>query len=100
SLPVPTQMVFDLSTWSVKHWYVFVFGPPVLIFGFNAFRRTPKGRRLLDQVTLGMPIFGPLVRKTSVARFTRTMGTMLSSGVPILDALDIVARASGNVVVG
>ena len=47
-----------------------------------------------------MPVFGPLIRKTAVARFTRTMGTMLSSGVPILDALDIVARASGNVVVG
>ena len=100
SLPVPTQMVIDLSAWSVKHWYVFAFDPPLLIVAFNAFRRTPRGRRTLDQLMLGMPIFGPLVRKTSVARFTRTMGTMLSSGVPILDALDIVARASGNVVVG
>jgi len=100
SLPVPTQIVIDLSTWSVKHWYVFAFGPPLLIVAFNAFRRTPRGRRMLDQLMLGMPIFGQLVRKTSVARFTRTMGTMLSSGVPILDALDIVARASGNVVVG
>jgi type IV pilus assembly protein PilC len=100
SLPVPTQIVIDLSNWSVEHWYVFVFGPPLLIFLFNAFRRTPKGRRILDRLILNMPIFGPLVRKTAVARFTRTMGTMLSSGVPILDALDIVARASGNVVVG
>lgn len=100
SLPVPTQIVIDLSNWSVGHWYVFVFGPPLLIFLFNAFRRTPKGRRMLDRMILNMPIFGPLVRKTAVARFTRTMGTMLSSGVPILDALDIVARASGNIVVG
>jgi len=100
SLPVPTQIVIDLSSWSTKHWYVFAFGPPLLIVSFNAFRRTPKGRRMVDQLLLGMPIFGALVRKTSVARFTRTMGTMLSSGVPILDALDIVARASGNVIVG
>ena len=100
SLPVPTQIVIDVSRWSVQHWYVFVFTPPILIVGFNGFRRSPRGRRILDQLILGMPIFGPLVRKTAVARFTRTMGTMLSSGVPILDALDIVARASGNVVVG
>ncbi len=100
ALPVPTQMVIDLSQWSTDHWYVFVFGPPILIVIFNAFRRSPRGRRMLDQVFLGLPIFGPLIRKSAVARFTRTMGTMLSSGVPILDALDIVARASGNVVVG
>jgi type IV pilus assembly protein PilC len=100
ALPVPTQIVIDISNWSVNHWYVFVVTPPALIFSFNSFRRTPKGRRLLDQAVLGAPIFGPLIRKTAVARFTRTMGTMLSSGVPILDALDIVARASGNVVIG
>ena len=100
SLPVPTQIVIDVSNWSVEHWYTFVFGPPIVIVLFNAFRRTPKGRRTLDRMILNMPVFGPLVRKTAVARFTRTMGTMLSSGVPILDALDIVARASGNVVVG
>ena len=99
-LPVPTQVVIDLSSWSTDHWYFFLFGPPALIFGFNAFRRTPKGRRLLDKVILNMPVFGPLVRKTAVSRFTRTMGTMLTSGVPILDALDIVARASGNIIVG
>jgi type IV pilus assembly protein PilC len=62
-------------------------------------RNNPKGRRLTDKLFLGMPIFGPLLRKTSTARFTRTMGTMLSSGVPILDALDIVARASGNLII-
>jgi type IV pilus assembly protein PilC len=100
SLPVPTQMVIDLSNWSVAHWYLFITVPPVLVFAFTSFRRTPKGRRIVDQVMLALPIFGPLIRKTAVARFTRTMGTMLSSGVPILDALDIVARASGNVIVG
>lgn len=100
SLPVPTQIVIDLSNWSVEHWYVFITVPPALIFAFTTFRRTPKGRRAMDKLALTLPIFGPLIRKTAVARFTRTMGTMLSSGVPILDALDIVARASGNVMVG
>jgi type IV pilus assembly protein PilC len=100
TLPVPTQIVIDLSRWSTTHWYVFLFGPPALIFAFTSFQRTPKGKRIVDRVMLNLPIFGDLVRKTSVARFTRTMGTMLSSGVPILDALDIVARASGNILVG
>ncbi|MBI1947844.1 MAG: type II secretion system F family protein [Deltaproteobacteria bacterium] len=100
ALPVPTQMVIDLSRWSVDHWYMFIIVPVGLVVGGSSLRRNPRGRRLLDQVFLGLPIFGPLIRKSAVARFTRTMGTMLSSGVPILDALDIVARASGNVVVG
>jgi type IV pilus assembly protein PilC len=100
TLPVPTQIVIDISRWSVDHWYLFIIIPPALIIGVNAFRRSPRGRRLIDKLLLGLPVFGPLVRKTAVARFTRTMGTMLSSGVPILDALDIVARASGNVIVG
>ena len=100
ALPVPTQIVIDLSRWSVDHWYVFILTPIVAVVGGSSLRRNPRGRRFLDQVFLGLPIFGPLIRKSAVARFTRTMGTMLSSGVPILDALDIVARASGNVVVG
>ncbi len=100
TLPVPTQIVIDLSNWSVKHWYLFIVVPVAIFFSFSWFRGTPKGRRTIDKVLLSVPIFGPLVRKTAVARFTRTMGTMLSSGVPILDALDIVARASGNVIIG
>jgi type IV pilus assembly protein PilC len=100
ALPVPTQIVIDFSNWSVAHWYLFIVVPVVTFFAFNAFRRDPRGKRLMDRVLLFAPIFGPLIRKTAVARFTRTMGTMLSSGVPILDALDIVARSSGNVVVG
>lgn len=99
-LPMPTQMVIDLSNWSVEHWYLFIIVPVGVVMGFSAMRKNPKGRRLLDRIFLGAPVFGPLIRKTAVARFTRTMGTMLSSGVPILDALDIVSRASGNLVVG
>ncbi len=99
SLPVPTQIVIDFSNWSVSHWYLFIVVPIGLFFGGRAIRNHPKGRRITDAMFLQMPIFGPLLRKTSTARFTRTMGTMLSSGVPILDALDIVARASGNIII-
>jgi type IV pilus assembly protein PilC len=56
----------------------------------------PKGRILWDKFTLKLPVFGPLIRKVAVARFTRTLGTLLSSGVPILDALEIVAKSAGN----
>jgi type IV pilus assembly protein PilC len=99
SLPVPTQVVIDFSRWSVEHWYLFILVPVGMVVGYKLVARTPKGRRLLDKIYLGVPIFGPLIRKTTTARFTRTMGTMLSSGVPILDSLDIVARASGNVII-
>lgn len=99
SLPVPTQIVIDISNWSVEHWYLFIVVPVGLFFAGRAIRNNPKGRRQTDAIFLQMPIFGDLLRKTSTARFTRTMGTMLSSGVPILDALDIVARASGNIII-
>jgi type IV pilus assembly protein PilC len=99
-LPLPTQIVIDFSNWAIAHWYLFIIVPIALVVGFTALVRNPKGKRFLDKVVLSAPIFGPLIRKTAVARFTRTMGTMLSSGVPILDALDIVARASGNAVIG
>jgi type IV pilus assembly protein PilC len=99
SLPTPTQIVIDISNWSVEHWYLFIVVPVASILAGRAIRNNPKGRRMTDKMFLGLPIFGPLLRKTSTARFTRTMGTMLSSGVPILDALDIVARASGNLII-
>jgi type IV pilus assembly protein PilC len=99
SLPVPTQIVIDISNWSVEHWYLFFIVPIALFFLGRAIRNNPKSRRATDAIFLQMPIFGPLLRKTATARFTRTMGTMLTSGVPILDALDIVARASGNIII-
>ncbi|MFZ9889565.1 MAG: type II secretion system F family protein, partial [Myxococcota bacterium] len=98
-LPLPTQMVIDLSNWSVEHWYLFILTPAALVGTFVYLRKNKPTRKMLDRIALGMPIFGPLIRKTSVSRFTRTMGTMLSSGVPILDALEIVSKASGNMIV-
>jgi len=99
ALPVPTQIVIDVSNWSVSHWYMFIVTPAALVAVFRAIRSNPKTRKMSDRAVLQAPIFGPLIRKTATARFTRTMGTMLSSGVPILDALDIVARASGNLII-
>jgi type IV pilus assembly protein PilC len=68
----------------------------VFIFGFKRFYSTDKGRVLVDDYMLKLPVFGPLLRKVAVAKFTRTMGTMISSGVPILEALNMVAKTAGN----
>jgi type IV pilus assembly protein PilC len=96
NLPGPTQAVVDMSEWFLGNWY-FVIGGLVGLFVLVSYAvRTNAGRELFDKGILKMPLFGTLVRKAAVARFTRTLGTMLSSGVPILDALEIVARSAGN----
>ena len=98
-LPGPTVFVMELSNWSIAHWYLFIIVPALLLALWNVIRHYRSSRRISDKIFLLLPIAGPLIRKTAVAQFTRTMGTMLSSGVPILDGLEIVARASGNMVV-
>ncbi len=95
-LPAFTQMVIDFSNW-LKKWII----PLIIIFAiivyiFRKFYRTERGKALIDDLILKSPIFGELIRKVAVARFTRTLGTMISSGVPILDGLEIVARTAGN----
>jgi type IV pilus assembly protein PilC len=99
AMPGPTQFLIDLSHGLRNNWYIFVGVPIALVVGFRVFIANPKGRVLWDRFTLKLPVFGPLVRKVAVARFTRTLGTLLSSGVPILDALEIVAKSAGNRVV-
>jgi type IV pilus assembly protein PilC len=98
ALPAPTQWLVDLSHACRDSWYL-VFVPVGLFIAFNFAVRQPKGRATWDAFVLKMPLFGSLVQKVAVARFTRTLGTMLSSGVPILDALEIVGRAAGNTVI-
>jgi type IV pilus assembly protein PilC len=98
-LPGPTQFVISMSNWSIEHWYYYVIIPVILFTIWKVIRHYKTSRRLSDKLFLILPIAGPLIRKTAVAQFTRTMGTMLSSGVPILDGLEIVARASGNTMV-
>jgi type IV pilus assembly protein PilC len=99
ALPKPTQIVINLSKGFVANWHYFAIGGISLSVGFKAFVRTKKGRDILDGALLKAPVLGPVLRKSVVARFTRTLGTLLSSGVPILDSLEICAKTSGNKIV-
>jgi type IV pilus assembly protein PilC len=95
-LPFFTQIVINLSNF-VKSNVLYMLGALVLfILAFRKYYRTPKGRAMVDHLLLMLPVVGILIRKVSVAKFSRTMGTMLSSGVAILDALEIVAKTAGN----
>jgi type IV pilus assembly protein PilC len=96
ALPGPTQFLVDLSAGFRSRWYLFLGIPAALYVAFKAYISKGKGQEQWHEFVLKTPMFGPLVRKVAVARFTRTLGTMLSSGVPILDALEIVAKSSGN----
>jgi type IV pilus assembly protein PilC len=96
ALPAPTQMLIDLSYAFRSRWYLYLGTPVALFIAFKAVTRKGRGQEIWHALVLKLPMFGTLVRKVAVARFTRTLGTMLSSGVPILDALEIVARAAGN----
>jgi type IV pilus assembly protein PilC len=96
ALPAPTQFVVDLSKWLQTYILHIVAITIAVIVTFVTIYRNPKGRRVLDKIFLMAPLFGPVIRKVAVARFTRTLGTMISSGVPILDALDVTAKTAGN----
>jgi len=96
ALPGPTQMVVDLSTWLQAYFLYMLGGIALLIFAWTAFYRSKRGRAIFDKLILQAPVIGPVIRKVAVARFTRTLGTMISSGVPILDALDVTAKTAGN----
>jgi type IV pilus assembly protein PilC len=99
ALPAPTQLVVAMSNFVKSKILFLIAGVIVFSFLFRQFRRTPYGRRAIDNFSLKLPVFGNLLKKTAVARFTRTLGTMLSSGVPILDSLEIVAKTAGNVII-
>ncbi|MBI5048303.1 MAG: type II secretion system F family protein [Deltaproteobacteria bacterium] len=96
ALPAPTQVVVNLSEGLKKYWWVFGAIIAGLAVAYKWFYSTPKGKAIIDDIMLKLPVFGDLLRKTAVARFTRTMATMMASGVPILDALEIVAKTAGN----
>jgi type IV pilus assembly protein PilC len=96
TLPWPTQFVIGLSHFTKNY---ILFAIPVVIiavFGFKQYYRTEAGKRLTHRILLKMPIFGPLLQKAAIARFSRTLSTLLGSGVPIIDSLDITARTAGN----
>jgi type IV pilus assembly protein PilC len=96
TLPTPTLVVVAMSEFvkSKIHWMII--GLVIFIWAFKKYYKTEKGRRTVDATVLKLPVFGLLIRKVAVAKFTSTMGTMLSSGVAILEALDIVAKTAGN----
>jgi type IV pilus assembly protein PilC len=98
ALPAPTQLVVNMSRFAKSNIFYIIGGLIALGFAFQRYRASKQGRKATDDIALKLPIFGPLLKKVAVARFTRTLGTMISSGVPILDALDVVAKTSGNVI--
>ncbi|KJS32093.1 MAG: pilus assembly protein PilC [Desulfatitalea sp. BRH_c12] len=99
ALPGPTLIVIAMSNFVKSKILYILIGMVIFFFAFKKYYATPKGRHAVDAMMLKLPVFGMLLRKVAVAKFTRTTGTMLGSGVAILDALDIVAKTAGNRVV-
>ena len=98
-LPAPTRFVIELSELVATFWWFAIVGAVALVVGIKYFRKRPEGRYMWDRMMLNLPVIGILLRKITVARFTRTLGTLITSGVPILEGLAITAHTSGNAVV-
>ena len=98
-LPAITQFVMNASQLVIQNWVMVVISIAVFVFLFKVFAKTKHGGYILDVAKINMPLFGQLVRKTAVARMTRTLGTLLASGVPVLQALTIVRDTTGNAVI-
>ena len=98
-LPGPTQIVMDVSSFFQNQWWVMILGGATFLFVFKKVYATERGNIEIDRIALKLPVFGMLIRKVSVAKFTRTLGTLISSGVPLIEGLDICARTSGNKIV-
>ncbi len=98
-LPLPTRLTIALSHFLRRWWWLILLSIGGAIFGIKQYRKTERGRRVLDNMMLHIPVLGMLLRKIAVARFCRTLGTLTSSGVAILDGLEITARTSGNAII-
>ena len=98
-LPGPTQIVMNVSSFFQNQWWVMILGAVTFFFVFKKVYATDRGSIEIDRIALKLPVFGILIRKVSVAKFTRTLGTLIASGVPLLEGLDICARTSGNRIV-
>ena len=98
-LPGPTQIVMNVSSFFQNQWWVMILGAVTFFFVFKKVYATERGNIEIDRLALKLPVFGVLIRKVSVAKFTRTLGTLISSGVPLIEGLDICARTSGNKIV-
>ncbi len=100
SLPLPTQIAMAFSVVLRRYWYIVFGGFALFIWGLRRYLKTPKGRAQYDRLKLRMPILGDLNRKIVVARFSRTLATLIASGVPIMQSLEVVAKAIDNTVIG
>ncbi len=98
-LPLPTRIVVALSNFVGRYWWAIIGAIVATVFFVRQYYATPNGRMTIDRILLRMPILGIVLRKIAVARFCRTLGTLLSAGVPVLEALEITARTSGNAVI-
>ncbi|MFH1220139.1 MAG: type II secretion system F family protein [Candidatus Eisenbacteria bacterium] len=98
-LPGPTRVVMAISSFLRTKWWLLVGIILALVFGIRRYYRSKAGRAKIDRLALSVPVFGSVLLKASIARFTRTLGTLVSSGVPILEGLEITAKAAGNSVV-
>jgi type IV pilus assembly protein PilC len=98
-LPMPTRVVIALSDNLVRYFPFLLVGGGAAVYAFKNYYGTENGRRMIDSISLKMPVLGNILRKIAVARFCRTLSTLISSGVPILDGLEITAKTSGNAIV-
>jgi type IV pilus assembly protein PilC len=98
-LPLPTQIVIGLSTFLNQYWWMLLLGGAGTVVALRRYYATPGGQLVIDSLLLKVPVLGDVLRKSAVSRFTRTLGTLVSSGVSILDGLEITARTAGNRVV-
>src|SRR5438270_13754531 len=97
-LPLPTRIVIGLSQFVGQFWWMAIIGLVAAVFALKQIRKDKKGKYIADSLLRKMPVVGVVLRKIAVARFTRTLGTLITSGVPILEGLSITARTSGNAV--
>jgi type IV pilus assembly protein PilC len=98
-LPAPTQIVIDLSNFMKSYILFMIAGAIAAIVALKRYYKTPKGKLTIDRLLLKTPIFGDLIRKAAVAKFTRTLGTLITSGVPLLEGLSICAKTAGNKII-
>jgi type IV pilus assembly protein PilC len=98
-LPLPTRIVIMLSDLLIGYWWALLLGIGAVIFAIRRYYGTLSGRKVIDSALLKSPVLGDLLRKSAVSRFTRTLGTLISSGVSILEGLEITAKTAGNMVI-
>ena len=98
-LPWMTVQVITLSHWFRDNWYLFIGGIVGVVVSITQYYKTKEGRRVLDKILIQLPLFGPIIQKSGIARFSRTLSTMLSSGVGVLESLEISARTVGSTVI-